>query len=338
MVDMGRAAMTREEIGVSRVLRRYQAPPLEMETALSRFTVLPSNVNALEASLLFSHAFSPFLAIAGPSGWGKSLLLRVASEQFTKERGWRLPIWSSSHFLSGGDRWDRPEPLVLDDAQVCLAKSRDRQRLRHLLELRVRLNRPTFIAATSERGVRAVEPYLPSLQRWVALDLPKPQRQERQVLVRHMAEREGVLLSDRLADLLARRISDSGGCMLGAVQRLGLVQRDWSGLDQELRALALTRMHFGSDFDLRRWIYQSVRETVEPLALQICPEVERSLSIFLMRKVCDLPEGEVAEYFEMEPGDVFSHTIAFQLALSDPRVERLSQIVMGALDDALDRL
>ena len=42
---------------------------------------LPSNVEAIEAALMFSAGLNPFVAIVGPSGWGKSHLLGATSSR-----------------------------------------------------------------------------------------------------------------------------------------------------------------------------------------------------------------------------------------------------------------
>ncbi len=153
----------RDEAIATRALKKARSKALMTSPHFDRFAVLPSNLNAVESALLFSTEISPLVLIAGPSGWGKTHLLQIAAEQCEKAVGRRVAPVAASAFLLRGGRWDHPGPLMLDDVQVCLKQSRERQLLRSALEVRVRLRRPTLLNVTAERISKVAEGILPSL-------------------------------------------------------------------------------------------------------------------------------------------------------------------------------
>ncbi len=170
------------------------------------------------------------------------------------------------------------------------------------------------------------------------VELPAPLAEERQVVLRRLAAIEGLELPDRLIRALANLVSGSGHAILGVVQRLGIVQKRWSGLPSELQALAVARPFLSRDFDLRELVDRTITETIEPLSLEMCEELGSCVSVYVLRRIADLGEEDIAAYFNIEPGDVFSYLTAFEGALEDPRVQRLTRICLQALDEALNRL
>lgn len=327
-----------EEAAASRALRRFQIYPRHLRPIYHRFAVLPSNIGGLEAGLLFAAGVNPFVALVGPTGWGKSHLLRVTAEQWHLESGTKVRIRSAGSYLVRRGRWDIPGPLILDDAQMCLVKPRERQAFRNALELRTRLGRPTLVAFTSEKPASSHLGLLPQAHKWVAADVPAPKDLERQAILRLLLDIEGLTMSDRLVHVLASIIRGSGDALLGAVQRLGLIQSEWLSFEDELMALGIVQPLTDGNWDLCRWIDRTIEATTEPLGLDFCPELTRCLSIHFLRGAMGLAEETVAQYYRIEPGDVFSHERAFRTALADPKVYRLEKICAEALSGALDRI
>lgn len=324
-----------EEAVASRALRRLNFHPREHRSEYFRFAALPSNLAALESALLFSTGLTPFVAVSGCTGWGKSQILRIAAEHVQLETNLKVKVRSAGQYLLRRGRWDMPGPLILDDAQLCLQRPRERQVLRNALELRSRLGRPTMLTFACERSSKAMESCLPQLHRWSVAHIPAPGRLERQVVLRQLARAEGIELSDRLFSLLSTMINGNGHSLLGAIQRLGLLNNAWFGLENECLALGTVHPYLAADWDLRRLVDRCIYETTEPLGLDFCPDLARCVSIHFMRRLFAIPEEDVARFYRIEPGEVFSHEHVFSLALMDPKVSRLRAICLEALDQSL---
>ena len=323
-----------EPAAATHALARLQSIPRAMRPEYERFVVLPSNIDGLEAALMLGSGVNPFVAIVGPTGWGKSHLMRVAAEQFQCDLGVKPKVRPGGHLLHRG-RWDHPGPLLLDDVQQCLSRPREQQALRNALDLRVRLGRPTMVGFTGFKRSH-VEQILPHLEKWTVAEVPTPHAVERQSILRLMAEREGLDLSDRLICALAWLVDGSGDALLGLVQRLGLIQSEWRTFEDELLALGIARPHMSEPNRLLKWITSSLKSIIEPLGLDEHQDLARSLAIYYLRKMMGIGESDVSQYYRIEPGDVFSYEHAFELALLDPKVQRLESVCRQGLNQALD--
>ncbi|MBL8060704.1 MAG: hypothetical protein JNK63_08335 [Chthonomonas sp.] len=319
---------------VAHALVRAKALPRALRPEYEGFVPLPSNILGLEAALMLGSGVSPFVAVVGPTGWGKSHLMRVAAEQFQWDFGVRPKVRRGGHLLNRG-RWDHPAPLLLDDVQQCLGRPREQQALRNALELRVRLARPTMIGFTGGQAIE-VNQILPQLEMWSIAEVPTPHPVERQSILRQMAEQEGLVLSDRLVCLLAKLVDRSGDALLGLVKRLGLIQREWMTFEDEMLALGVARPHMSDPNRVLKWVTSQLQTIIEPLGLDQHEDLARSLAIYYLRKVLGIGESDVSQYYRIEPGDVFSYEHAFEAARLDPRVQRLERVCQQDLNRALD--
>jgi chromosomal replication initiation ATPase DnaA len=90
----------------------------QVDGGFRTFAVLPSNVAAVEAAMLFAGEIQPFVAIVGPGGWGKTHLLEAAACRLRGERGCaRLSVVQASDWATGARNATPNLPLILDNAQ-----------------------------------------------------------------------------------------------------------------------------------------------------------------------------------------------------------------------------
>lgn len=316
------------------VISRLQVQSRPACPEYERFVVLPSNLEGLEAALMLGSGVSPFVAIVGPTGWGKSHLMRVAAEQSLSSFGVRPKIRQGCQLTRGG-RWDLTGPLILDDVHLCLGRPREFQALRNALELRVRLGRPTMVCFTGMTK-HQIASMLPHMNCWTVAEVPLPHPEERQAILRMLVTQERLVLSDRLVRHLAKSIDGSGDALRGVVQRLGVSKADWTGAEDELLALGTVRPFLAQPHAPLRWVDCHVRRVIEPLGLEGYEDLATNLSIHILRKMMGIAESDVSQYYRIEPGDVFSIEHAFECALHDPKVQRLERVCLDALSDAFD--
>ena len=138
----------------------------EPSRSFSSLAALPSNVEAIEASLLFATGAVSHAAIAGPSGWGKTHLLEAAAARLAPDLGARPEIHSALEWLSNGGRYDVAGPLILDNVQDVLDRSKPRLGLRVMLERRLRTGKPTMLAFTAQKPTRQIRNFLPVCREW----------------------------------------------------------------------------------------------------------------------------------------------------------------------------
>src|SRR5512140_3110772 len=75
---------------------------------------LPTNVEAIEAALLFSAGMHTLVSLVGPSGWGNSHPMEGGAHRFSQEPGEPPEVRTAADYLLGANRPD-PATLILDD-------------------------------------------------------------------------------------------------------------------------------------------------------------------------------------------------------------------------------
>jgi len=266
--------------------------------------VVPSNVRAVEAGLLFSNALVSFVAVVGPSGWGKSHLLEAVASRIAAERGPRsYEMWSANEWVIASRTRTSNLALILDNVQDALAKSRSRQQLRVALERRVRAGWPTILSFTDTKISRPVRAALPSFRDWSLLQIRPPDGTEREVVVSHMAQSEGVVLALELRRILAHRLDGNGRTLIGALKRLRLNGSQWVSSEDVLRACGILNPFFASNsaWDLRDHISEiaGIRSANDQ-------NVTVDLAVYAMLKIAQLSEADVARYLEIEPARAYA--------------------------------
>lgn len=276
---------------------------------LASFAALPSNVKALEAAELFACGLVPFVALVGPSGWGKSkLLAAIASAVSTRERC-PCPVYLSVESLLATMRLDQRLPLLIDNAQDVARSLSGRQRFRLALERRVKAGKPTLLAFTEPLAPRLLHGFLPHTRKWLLARIDRPDVAERVVLVRHLAESVGLLLADPLVRFIAHHVAGTGHALRGAIHRLRLVGNRWIEPAEVLRACGILQPHLSDEtgFDLRDHVSDVVSGVWAERRKRAGDRNDPvDLSVYLMLHLMGLNEVEVAAYFDLAPGEAFS--------------------------------
>jgi chromosomal replication initiation ATPase DnaA len=266
--------------------------------------VVPSNVRAIECGLLFTNGLVSFAAVVGPSGWGKSHLLEAVANRLAQERGARsYELWSAAEWIAASRNRASSLALILDNVQDVLARPRFRQQLRIALERRVRAGWPTLLSFTESRLTRQIRSALPCQREWSTILISPPSHDEREVLVHHMANTEGVNLALELRRILAYRLEGNGRTLLGALKRLRLNGSTWITPEEILRACGLLNPFFAANsaWDLRDHIFECAAAQREGHSND-----SSDLAVYAMLKVAQLCESDVARYLEIEPARAYS--------------------------------
>ncbi|MFQ3587707.1 MAG: hypothetical protein SNJ76_08610 [Fimbriimonadaceae bacterium] len=299
-------------------LRTEVAPKLSDVLFSSRaagfdtFAVLPSNVAAVESSLLFANGLQTFVALVGPTGWGKSHLLEASMAHMLgrdRRAGWE--IVSAVDWVSRVRPKMSSSPMVLDNVQDVLGRTRLRLQLRIMLERRVRAGWPTLLAFTAARATRSMRNLLPWAREWQMACVETPSPTERAIVLQRMAQTEGLVLADSLTRVLSHRLDATGHSYLGALKRLKLLQSRWLDSCSVLRALGVLSPYFVSDadWDLRDEVAAAIGEL---RAEDFSEESRASLAVYVMHRLAMINEAEVAEFMGMAPGQVYSRTAGFE--------------------------
>ena len=299
---------------------------------------LPSNIEAVEAALLFSAGLEAQVAIVGPSGWGKSHLLEAVAGRLRAESGMALPrSMDVEDWLSGLNRGAHAGPAIVDNVQTCMGSLRQSQLLRVSVERRVRSRRPTLLSFTARAPSRQIRALVPQPREWRIVHLKAPTGPERESVLRQMASTEGLALSEELVRLIARKTKGNGCTLKGALKRLNVQQGRWLTATETLQACGLLNPFFADDgnWDLRERIVKVVgRCAGEPTGLSVDP---LCAATYLMLREAMLSEAEVADYLKMEPKSAYRLARRVERLLKDDpataeALKRLISEVVGALE------
>jgi hypothetical protein len=265
---------------------------------------LPSNLHAIESSLLFVNGVLPAVALLGPSGWGKSHILEAVAASMSRNGESKVHVFTASEWLPNMNRIDPQLPLILDNVQEALDRCKLRLQLRLALERRVKAGRPTMLSFTADKASRQIRALLPNGRAWTIAQVNPPAQAERSLVVRQMSKAEGLVLSDSLIDLLGHKIGGNGRTLAGALNRLKLNQQRWLDDPMVLRACGILNPFFAdnSSWDLRVHILDVAEREMKDLD----PEFKRDISLYTMLRVALLSEDEVARFFEVEPAQAYA--------------------------------
>lgn len=286
---------------------------------------LPSNVGAVEASLQFAQGRAPFVALVGPSGWGKTHLLEAVSLRLSAETQRPLgPIGVQVWFDEGRRPASSSSRLLLDNVQEAFTKPRLSQALRMELERRARLGQPTMLAFTGDRPCRRMRALLPRWRDWSVETIGTPFAPERALVIRQIALAEGLNLGDALTHVLATRLQGNGRTLHGALTTLRLDAADWRSPKATLKALGLLAPFFeGSPWDMVLYLSHAVRDYAdesEPLS---------ELTAYVLLRLTGLAEVTVARELEVRPAELYARAMKYESMLqTDPaRRTRLSKLI-----------
>jgi chromosomal replication initiation ATPase DnaA len=262
----------------------------------------------------FAAGLTSFVAITGPSGWGKTHLLEAVAQKYNATyRGETACRFDVHRALAAPGRLDSHKALLLDDVQEVFGKPKLRQMLRVLLERRLKSGRPTVLAFTAEKPNRQVKQLLPSSRDWTLAHISAPAPQERVLIINQLSAAEGLSLSSELTQIIARHMHGNGCTLSGALKRLRLSGELWSDTRSTLRACGVLNPFFSDnpEWDLQHKIIQTASQTP---AIQ--EELSKDLALYTMMCVAGLPETEVARWAGVEPATAYSRTGKFRKSLS----------------------
>lgn len=279
------------------------------EPSFASLAALPSNVDAIEAALLFSIGRNRHVVIVGPSGWGKTHLMRAVAHRLSCD-GTPVEPMSAQQYVTSAACFDSSAPLVLDDVQDTLTKARQRLGLRIALERRIKANRPTILSFTNSKPNREIVSLLPSQRDWVIETMGEPMPAERVLVLDQMAKAEGLRMSPRLVRLLSDQMHGNGRTLSGALKRLRLFGVNWLDTPSTLRALGILEPFFrdNSSWDLKHRILR----LAERNRAQFGKVNWLDLALYAMQHEAGLCEGDVARAANLSNGEVYQRTLRFQ--------------------------
>ncbi|MDR3690613.1 MAG: DnaA/Hda family protein [Fimbriimonas sp.] len=304
------------------------------ETSFNSLAALPSNVQAIEAALMFSAGYNPFVALIGPSGWGKSHLLSAVSSRLSHELATSHERYSVSDYLASLPRADVNGPLLLDDVQDALGKSRLKMSLRLNLERRVRCGKPTIVAFTSPKPSRALRAFLPFPREWTIATMGAAEPAERVLLLHQMSIAEGLLLSPRLSKVIADQMHGNGRTLSGALKRLRLSGTNWLDPSATLRAFGLLDPFFADNgiWDLKHKILKIADSCKEQF-----PAISSTdLALYTLLHEAGLSEVSVARAAGIEPADAYLRAASFKLHAEE--MESIRSHIRQFVDQVVDSL
>lgn len=269
------------------------------ETGFRVIAPLHTNVKAIEAALLFATNHQPFVAIVGPSGSGKSMLLEAASQYIEAHGNSNVEFMSAEQYLKLESRIGLEKTIILDDCQDVFGKPKQCLRLRLALDRRVRGNRPTMVAFNCANRDRRISNLLPAPRKWCLESIGEPNLAGRISLVHHLAKKERLNLSPVFTKIIGAKLLGNGRVIAGALQRLKLEKNEWTDSQQILRGCGLLDPYFAdnSNWDLR---YRIIRASGDAILKDRRLDVNE-LSCYLMIHVAGLCEASVATYLEADP-------------------------------------
>lgn len=289
------------------------------KTGFESFTALPTNIGAIEATIRFSEGTSPFVAIFGPSGWGKTHLLSAVERKLAETGDDEAVIRSALAWTRSTSRQDLTPVLILDDLQDVFSHPRARHLVRQSIEYRVRTGRRTLVALTTDMPVRKLKSMLPFSGDWLWAEIGEPGIDERQLVVYQIASECQLHLSRPIARLIAKHLNGNGRSIRGAIQRLRLVKRDWSkNLDVIPACGVLSPYLLGHEgWDPRDAVWEAVqRVSTDTLA-------KGEILSYLLLDEVGLSEGEVASFLKVSPAKAYQDCTKVRSRCEDAEVKAL---------------
>lgn len=280
---------------------------------------LPSNVQAIEAALLFSTGSLKFLTLVGPSGWGKSHTLEAVACRISHDAGVPPRVFSAQEWIDAGARADIPGALILDNVQDLLEGPRTRTSLRIALERRTRGSKATLLSFTAPKLTRPIRTLLPSPREWAIGVMAAPHPIERSLVLDQMAASEGMHLCPMLTKLIAGKMKGNGRTLMGALKRLKLGGTQWIEPRQVLRACGILDPFFSdnSGWDLADRV---LKVAEEPEFLEAPGLVD--LALYTLLRIAGLSEAAVARTFGVAPAEAYAMSERFHTSLENEGVRQ----------------
>ncbi len=287
------------------------------------FAVLPSNIEAVESAYQFVDGAKQFVALIGPSGWGKSHLLE-GTQSALRARGNSCELTSAISWVKGGNKYDSSSVLLVDDVQDIFRHPRAKYQFRLMLERRLRSRKPTMLCFNGVRMSHAMRALLPLGREWKVTKISEPGVDERELIVGQIAAAEKVQLSRPIMRLIARHLHGNGRSITGALQRLKLYRSDWSSISDICPACGILMPYLiGCEgWDPRDQVYESVNQVFErwPKVSGVTPE---EITAFILHESIGITEGDVATFLSISPSSVYKRSTKIKKLNGEPLVAAL---------------
>jgi hypothetical protein len=289
------------------------AQPERNVSSFASIAPMPSNVHAIEAALLFATGHRTKVALVGPSGWGKSHLLDAVASRISQESQFGVQVLDLQRYLASPLRYEHHPAVIIDDVQEVLGRTKLRQGLKFHLDRRVKLAKPTILAFTSPEITRQIKMLLPVSREWTIACLGVPEPRERIRLLNQMATDEGLSLSPRLIEIMARHLYGDGRQLSGALTRLRLFGIDWMDAPATLRACGLLGPFFADNagWDLSDRILKAAEAHSALFPKVSCFE----MALYTMLNEASLAESDVARIANVEPAEAHGKAVRFRKEL-----------------------
>lgn len=281
-------------------------------SAFRSFARVSSNSEAYELAVRFAKGTIAFGGIIGPTGWGKSLLLEAAAETLRSVHGFRqVRVLSATEWVSSRRPYPADLPLIVDNAQDVLSRSRCRLQLQLAIERRVKARRPTLLAFTAPCETGPIRAAMSMRREWLTSILDAPSTADRAEILSQMAAKEGLELSYSLANIMASWLSGNGHTLAGALKRLKLHGNSWLDSQSTLRACGVLNPFLVAN---SRW---DLRDTTLETARSVWTETQDGLSaedlaVYGMLRLAQLSEADTSLYMKLEPGQVYQRAVAVE--------------------------
>ena len=302
----------------------------------SSLAALPSNLGAIEAGMRFANGTTPFVVVLGSSGWGKTHLLNSVCT-FMRLQGCEVndPV-SATSYTDGVDGIEESSPLLLDDVQDALRNMRTKQRFRRMLERRMSARRPTLLAFSDTVTLKQVAQFLPGAREWGMQKISEPTHSERELIVRQIADVEGVSLSHPIVSLVSRQLFGNGRSIQGALQTMRLVKTDWSRREDVCAACGVLTpyLHGIEGWDVR----DAAMDAVERAFIKRTPSDfdKEQMCAYLLIVEIGLSEQTVATFLGESPSKVYGMSTAVKLAREDATVQACIDLCKDEFARAID--
>lgn len=284
----------------------------------SPLALLPYNYEVVETAMQFVNGEEHFVALYGPSGWGKTHIISIIADRLKRDDADEPIIRSASEWLKEPVVKDVTEPLILDNVRAIAYSTEERKWFKEKLALRMKADCPTVVvyATDSEEDFDGI---LPSKSHWVFAEMAEPTEEERQQIVRHLANKHEVLLNESVVRMMARHLHGNGLTLYGALQTMQLVKKDWSHDSASCEACGVLMPYlFGRDgWDPRDDVYEAISSSIPQ-----SPEgLKRDISAYFMTHLLGFDERTIACFLHIQPGSVYRKTKKIESGLEDGTVQ-----------------
>lgn len=302
----------------------------------SSLAALPSNLGAIEAGMRFANGTTPFVVILGSTGWGKTHLINSVCK-YMRLQGCSVnePV-SATVYTDGADHIDESLPLLLDDVQDALRNMRTKTHFRRMLERRMSAKRPTMLAFSDDVTQKQIAQFLPVAREWGVQTISEPTYTERELIVRQIADVEGVRLSRPIVSLVSRQLFGNGRSIQGALQTLRLVRTDWSQREDVCEAcgVLMPYLHGIEGWDVRDVVMEAIERTFERKAINGIDKDK--LCAYLLIVEIGISELAVSTFLGESPSKVYGMSTSVKLQLEDTNLRQCVDLCKDAIAKAID--